>query len=464
MLITIGVAASLGIVALLLALSGARAGQNASRFFAAAGQFGLVLYAVLAIGDTYSIGTLLGFPGSIFADGGFAALWFCGYIMLAFPIATMLYPRLWRIGQECGAATLTDLFRYRFNDRRLDLLLAALLFLCFIPLGTSQFIGLQSAFKVVAGPDTARGGMMAALTLSGLLTFLIAAGQGMGGAARAAILKDVLVISTIVMVAGAALMAGARWLSPPHQGVIGPPEVFKAFTPSVSGDLFILTTIAVQASAFCISPPTLAAIFSARQVETVRRGQIWMPLYMLLFPLLGIVAIYGHNHHVAAARPDDIFLATAQALLPAWMMGVVLAGTCLAAFVILASCSITLGGVVARSVVRDKTARQQIRIGLVTIATYLTLSFTGTFTARNLLISLNTMFYLGLAQILPGVLAIIFNWRVSSADLMRGMVGGLVSGCVLRFGGVNLYGVNPAFMAVIINLCLCCWAARRKNK
>ncbi|MEE8660334.1 hypothetical protein CGLAMM_03125 [Acetobacteraceae bacterium EV16G] len=146
------------------------------------------------------------------------------------------------------------------------------------------------------------------------------------------------------------------------------------------------------------------------------------------------------------------------------MMGVVLAGTCLAAFVILASCSITLGGVVARSVVRDKTARQQIRIGLVTIATYLTLSFTGTFTARNLLISLNTMFYLGLAQILPGVLAIIFNWRVSSADLMRGMVGGLVSGCVLRFGGVNLYGVNPAFMAVIINLCLCCWAAGRKNK
>ncbi|MEE8660333.1 hypothetical protein CGLAMM_03120 [Acetobacteraceae bacterium EV16G] len=275
MLITIGVAASLGIVALLLALSGARAGQNASRFFAAAGQFGLVLYAVLAIGDTYSIGTLLGFPGSIFADGGFAALWFCGYIMLAFPIATMLYPRLWRIGQECGAATLTDLFRYRFNDRRLDLLLAALLFLCFIPLGTSQFIGLQSAFKVVAGPDTARGGMMAALTLSGLLTFLIAAGQGMGGAARAAILKDVLVISTIVMVAGAALMAGARWLSPPHQGVIGPPEVFKAFTPSVSGDLFILTTIAVQASAFCISPrpwPRFSRPAKSRPCDGARYG------------------------------------------------------------------------------------------------------------------------------------------------------------------------------------------------
>ncbi|UYH50685.1 hypothetical protein N5W20_06065 [Candidatus Kirkpatrickella diaphorinae] len=463
MLITIGVAASFGLIALLLALSGARSGQNASRFFAAAGQFGLVLYAVLAIGDTYSIGTLLGFPGSIYADGGFAALWFCGYIMLAFPIATMLYPRLWRIGQECGAATLTDLFRHRFNDRRLDLLLAALLFLCFIPLGTSQFIGLQSAFNLLAGPDAPRG-VMAALAFSGLLSFLIAAGQGMGGAARAAILKDVLVISAIVMVAGAALMAGAGWLSPSHQGVTAPPEVFHAFTPSVSGDLFILTTIAVQASAFCISPPTLAAIFSARHVETVRRGQIWMPLYMLLFPLLGIVAIYGHNHHIAAARPDDIFLATAQALLPAWMMGFVLAGTCLAAFVILASCSITLGGVVARSVMLEKIVRQQIRIGLATIAAYLTLSLIGALTARHLLISLNTMFYLGLAQILPGVLAIIFKWRVSSVDLIRGMVGGLASGCVLRFGGFNLYGLNPAFMAVIINLCLCCWAAGRKNK
>ncbi|XAO70759.1 MAG: hypothetical protein AAYR33_06765 [Acetobacteraceae bacterium] len=463
MLITIEVAASLGLIALLLALSGGRSGQNAPRFFAAAGQFGLVLYAVLAIGDTYSIGTLLGFPGSIYADGGFAALWFCGYIMLAFPIATMLYPRLWQIGQECEAATLMDLFRYRFNDRRFDLLLAALLFLCFIPLGTSQFIGLQSAFNLLAGPGAPRG-VMAALVLSGLLTFLIAAGQGMGGTARAAILKDVLVISAIVMVAGAALMAGAGWLSPSHQGVTEPPEVFHAFTPSVSGDLFILTTIAVQASAFCISPPTLAAIFSARHVETVRRGQIWMPLYMLLFPLLGFVAVYGHNHHIAAARPDDIFLATAQALLPAWMMGFVLAGTCLAAFVILASCSITLGGVVARSVVLEKTARQQIRIGLVTIAAYLTLSLIGALTARNLLISLNTMFYLGLAQILSGVLAITFNWRVSSADLIRGMVGGLASGCVLRFGGFNLYGVNPAFMAVIINLCLCCWAAGRENK
>lgn len=464
MLISVSVAAALLLTATIFAFTSRRSEQDARLYFAAAGQFGLILYAVLAIGDTYSVGTVLGFPGSIYAEGGYAAIWFCGYILLAFPIATVLYPRLWQLGRQCDAATLPDLFRHHFNDHRLDLLLAALLFACFLPLGTSQFIGLQSALRVVGDSVISPSQIPFALGLSALLTFLMASRQGMGGAARAAVFKDALIITAIAVTAFAAISAEAGWNLVGHSMAEGSAQPFHPFQPSFQGDLFILTTIAVQATSFCISPPALAAVFSAHRVETLRRGQIWMPLYMVLFPLLAIIAVFGHHHKIAASRPDEIFLATAQALLPDWAMGFVLAGTCLAAIVILASCGITLGGIVARSVMRGRSAQQQIRIGLAAIAAYIALSLTGALTAKDLLVSLNTMFYLGLAQILPGVMAMIFNWRVSSTAIMGGMIGGLAIGCVLRFGGLHLFGINPAFIALTVNFCLCCCVCQRRKR
>ena len=60
--------------------------QRAEDFFIASGQFSAVLFFFLAVGETYSITSVLGFPGGIYANGLSFVTWFLGYILLAFVV------------------------------------------------------------------------------------------------------------------------------------------------------------------------------------------------------------------------------------------------------------------------------------------------------------------------------------------------------------------------------------------
>jgi SSS family solute:Na+ symporter len=100
-------------LSLLVALLSGRGGahQKPEDFFVASGRFGSVLFFFLAVGETYSIATILGVPAGVFAHGtGFLA-WFLGYILLAFPVGYFLYPCIWRAGRRtcrtCSAAIST---------------------------------------------------------------------------------------------------------------------------------------------------------------------------------------------------------------------------------------------------------------------------------------------------------------------------------------------------------------------
>ena len=43
--------------------------QKAEDFFVASGQFSTVLFFFLAVGETYSITSILGYPGGVYANG-----------------------------------------------------------------------------------------------------------------------------------------------------------------------------------------------------------------------------------------------------------------------------------------------------------------------------------------------------------------------------------------------------------
>ncbi len=77
----------LGFIALSLYLAiRSRTGKGAQSvhdFFVASRQFGAYLVFFLAAGEIYSIGTMVGFPGGIYAKGPTYGVWFLGYILLA---------------------------------------------------------------------------------------------------------------------------------------------------------------------------------------------------------------------------------------------------------------------------------------------------------------------------------------------------------------------------------------------
>ena len=52
--------------------------QSAHDFFVASGQFGAFLVFFLAAGEIYSVATMVGFAGGIYAKGPTYGIWFLG--------------------------------------------------------------------------------------------------------------------------------------------------------------------------------------------------------------------------------------------------------------------------------------------------------------------------------------------------------------------------------------------------
>lgn len=86
--------------------------------------FGPLLVFILGAGEAYSIGTLIGFPGGVYAHGASYGVWFIGYILLAYPIGYFFAPYLWRAGKRYGAMTLPDVAGRHFRSRGLELTIA----------------------------------------------------------------------------------------------------------------------------------------------------------------------------------------------------------------------------------------------------------------------------------------------------------------------------------------------------
>ena len=87
------------------------AAPDARAFFAASGQFGAVLVFLLAVGETYSVATMLGYPGGVYAHGDGFSAWFFGYILLTAPVLFFVGPAIareevvpWSIARRCPAA------------------------------------------------------------------------------------------------------------------------------------------------------------------------------------------------------------------------------------------------------------------------------------------------------------------------------------------------------------------------
>jgi solute:Na+ symporter, SSS family len=435
----------IGIILLSLALAAlSRRGhlrQRAEDFFVASGQFNTVLFFFLAVGETYSIGSILGYPGGLYAGGTGAATWFLGYILLAFVVGYFLNPLLWRAGRIHGAVTLPDLFRRHFDSRTLEVVVAAAGLLFLIPLGMQQFVGLEAILKEL-GWSISPSALIAA---AGILAFAYIVISGIRASAYVAVLKDVLLILAILLTG---LVALHHWPG----GVSQSSVQLRMAAPTLQTDIFSVTTILLQCVGFCLVPQTCAYVFTARSAKTIRRAQITMPLYMVMFPFLTIIAFYALRHPMHLSSSNDVFPAVAHALLPAPMVGLVLASAALSGLVILTGICLAIGPLVSRNLVPGLSNDQQQQWSKLVMALYLLLSIGGAATSSALLITINNFFYFGIAQSLPGMLGILFIHRMRASAIIAGIVAGDLVAIGLYEFAVPLYGINAGFAGLIVNL------------
>lgn len=441
------------VLSLLLALLSKRGHlhQKAEDFFVASGQFNTVLFFFLAVGETYSIATIFGYPGGVYASGTGFVTWFLGYILLAFVVGYFLNPLIWRAGRVYGAVTMPDLFRRHFGSRALEIVVTATALIFLVPLGMQQFLGLQIVLKVL---DWSISPLLLTC-LAGVLAFTYIAISGIRASAYVAVLKDILLILAILLTA---LVALDHW---GMGAALHPTAAWKhAMTPTLKGDVFSITTVLAQSVSFCIVPQTCAYVFTARSASAVRRAQVTMPLYMLMFPFLTIVAYFALMHPMQIGSPNEVFPLVAQTLLPAPLVGLVMAGAALSALVVLTGICLAIGSLVSRNLVPGLNGDQQRQWSQVIIAFYLLLSIGGAATSSQLLVTINNLFYFGIAQFLPGMLGILFARRMRPSAIVAGIAAGDVVAITIYEFALPVGGANAGFIGLVVNFAIVLAALR----
>lgn len=439
-------ALSLGIA--LWARRGRKRGQgqghdDARAFFVAGGQFGALLFFFLSVGETYSIATMLGFPGGVYAGGDSFVLWFFGYILLAGPCLYFLGPWIWRAGSLYGSATIPDFFRAHFDSRALEILIAAGAIVLLVPIGTMQFLGM----KLVLAALVPQAPVMALLGAAGLLTFAYVALAGLRASAFVAVLKDVLMLGSILLVGALAI---AHWNGAGAGTAAAAPA--PALPPAAGGGLpFAISTILLQAVGFAMIPQNWAFIFSARDPRAIQRAQVIAPLYMVMFPLLMVVAYFAQRHGIAVPRPDFVFLAVAMALLPGWVVGLVMAAVVLSGLMILSSVCLAIAPLFTRNLVPGLGNRAQQGWSKAVIAVFLALSILATQAKVPLIATLNNVFYFGIVQTLPGFVGALLVARMPARGVLAGIGAAGVFIVWVRLAGVSPGGINPGLIGLAIN-------------
>ncbi len=438
------IAAFLLVIALSIGLAlAARRGHldpDARAFFTAAGQFGPWLVFFLSVGETYSVATMLAFPGGIYAHGDAFGMWFFGYILMVAPVLFFIGPWIARAGRHYGATTIADFFGRHFESRVLERVIALAAILMLVPVGTMQFLGLKIVLATLA-PGVSS--LLLAAAAGALVLFYVAA-SGLRASAYVSVLKDLLMVGSILLVGGVAL---ATW----HHGLVQGAQV--PAQPMGGREIrFAVTTILVQAVGFAMLPQTWSLLFSARSAETVRRAQVAAPLYMLMFPLLMCVATYAALHGLHPPKPDHVFLTTAAALLPGWTVGLVLAGVTLAGLVVLTAVCLAIGSLVTRNLLSGLGNRAQTQGAKLVTALYLLLSILFAEGTGGLMATMNLLTYYGIVQMLPGFGAAFFWPRLSAAAVIGGLLAGDCVGIGLFGTGVDLSGINPGLIGLGANL------------
>lgn len=456
-------AVALGIVALVVAgtiavgLRGVRGvAMNAGEYIVGGRSLGALLLWLLLAGEIYTTFTFLGAAGWAYGKGA-PAFYILAYGTVAYIISYFLAPPLHRIARERRMLTGPDYFTDRYASRPLGGLVALLGFVMLVPYATLQLSGIQILLRVAGyGAIDPIVAVAVAFGLIALFTYA----TGLRGAAWASVVKDALVLAGVLF---AGIVLPVRFFGSPAGALDAVlrdhPNWLTFAAPSApNGVTWVISTVVLTALGFFMWPQAMAAIYSARDEDTLRRNAIFLPFYQVMLLLVffaGFTALEVAPGLTGAAV-DQSFLLVVQKTYPAWVLGLVaaagvLAGLVPAAVQILAAASIVAKNVFAdNGLVRDDAAQTRLTRVLVLVVALLAFGFWAL--AKTTLVGLLLIAYNGITQLFPGVALGLAARRPPALAVGAGIVAGLIALIWFTASGISqFHGINTGLIALAIN-------------
>jgi SSS family solute:Na+ symporter len=424
--------------------------------------FGVLLTWVLLAGESYTSFSYLGAAGWAYGYGA-PILYLVGYLATGYAAIYLVAPMLWGYAKRHGLISVSDILAHRFGSVRFGALVAIVATIALVPYIQLQIQGMG---LVVTAMSYGHIGLKAAFVIGFVVSVGFVLISGLRGSAWVSVLKDSLVILTVVFLAVylpfhlfggyGSLLAKIRdthqqWLTLPGHDSPG------------LGVGWFMSTCVLNGLTFAIFPNLVAGYLGSRSPSTIRRNAIFLPIYslLLLVPiLLGMAALFV----VPKLGTSDLALLTLVTReLPGWIVGLVGVAGALSAIVPMAVFMLCIGTMWGKNVLgagRDDPARHK-RMSQVVVFLAGLAALAGALFVPNALVRLSVVSYEGLAQFVPALIGGLLWRRMTMPGALAGLVVGEAIVAPLALSGHDpLIGVNVGLLGLVANAVVCVAVSR----
>lgn len=456
------------VIILLVVFVGFYAGRNAQsrssieEWSVGGRNFGGLLVWFLVGADIYTAYTFLGLTGYAYKLGA-AAFFAVPYVVLAYPIAYFILPKVWEYAAKYHLTTLADFARERFQSKGLGILVALTGIVFLIPYIDLQLLGITGVAEVAgkgtfANPHAVGIG---ALIVSFILVALYTYFSGLRAPAWTALIKDALVWTVIiVMMVTIPVMLFHGWGNMFHTAVTKYPKMLT-LQSGAHDSWWFMTAALISALALFMWPHASTGALSARSAEILKKNAVFLPFYnILLFfiTFLGIVAYMVLPHSQTKGYANVILLHLIQYTYHnPFVQGLMFATVALASLVpasimVLAASNLFATNILKDWLIPNMSPKNQTLVArwFVFVMTALALVFGILF--PNQLISLQLEGTSGMVQIIPAIALGIFWRRLSRPAVIIGLIGGILMVFLNHFT-FHIHGYD-GFWGLLVNLIL----------
>ncbi len=422
--------------------------------------FGGLLIWFLIGADVYTAYTFLGLTGYGYSLGA-AAFFAVPYVVLAYPIAYYILPRIWEYASKYRLTTLADYARERFQSRTLGVLVALTGIIFLIPYIDLQLSGITGVVDV-AGKGTFANPQavgIAALVISFVLVALYTFFSGLRAPAWTSLIKDALVwVIMLIMVISAPIILFGSWGNMFHIAITKYPQVLTLH-PGAHGSWWFMTAALISALSLFMWPHAATGALSSRSADILRKNAVFLPFYnILLFfiTFLGIVGYMVLPHSSANGYANVILLHLVQYTYHNEVLqGFMYATVALASLVPASIMVLAASNLFATNILKDwlmpnmsESARTMTARSFVFVMTFLALLFGLLFPTQ--LISLQLEGVSGMVQIIPAIGLSLFWKKLSNTAVIAGLLAGILMVFLNHF--VFLLSGYDGFWGLLVNI------------
>jgi SSS family solute:Na+ symporter len=405
--------------------------------------FGVILTWVLLAGECYTSFSYLGAAGWAYGYGA-PILYLVGYMATGYATVYLFAPMVWGYAKRHSLVSVSDILAHRFKSRRFGIVIATVATIALLPYIQLQIQGMGLVVSAISFGEI---GLKTAFVIG----FVVSAGfvlvSGLRGSAWVSVLKDSLVILTIVFLAvylplklfgsHGNLFERIRterpeWLTLPGNESPG------------LGVLWFMSTCILNGVAFTVFPSFVAGYLGSKSANTIRRNAIFLPMYslLLLVPvMLGMAAMFV----VPNLETNDLaLLAMVTRELPAWLVGIIGVAGALSAIVPMAVFMLCIGTLWGAKSVR--TARTVVvASGLAALG--------GALLLPDALVRLSVLSYEGIAQLVPALIGGLLWRRMTVQGALAGLLVGEAIVVPLALSGNDPFlGINAGLLGLVANI------------